>query len=266
AVEVRQYQSNRRRGAGAGRDHVVGRRARAAQVLVEDVDEYLVVGVGVHRRHKAGDHADAIVNRLHQRREAIGGARAVRNHRIGSLQLVVVDADDDGAVDILLARRRDDHFLRSGHQMRGCLFLAGEQASAFQHHIHFEILPGQLGGVALRAHLDAVTVHHHSLALHGHRAGKFPVHRVVARQVRIGLRVAKIVDRDELQVVFFPAFVVGSQYVAADAAVTVDGDSNGHARLLQVFLYFNTLFTAFTTLSTVKPKYSNSFAPGADSP
>ncbi len=90
------------------------------------------------------------------------------------------------------------------------------------------------------------------------------MYRVVARQVGVGLRVAEIVDGDELQVVLFPVFIVGSQDVAADAAVTVDGNSNANSG--SFFLYFNKLFTAFTALSTVKPKYSNSFAPGADSP
>src|SRR5438093_4974645 len=150
--------------------------------------------------------------------------------------------------------------------MRRGLFLAGEKPGAFEHRIHLQVLPRQLGRVALRTHLDAVAVHDHRFAFHGDRSGEFSVRGVVASQMRVGLRIAEVVDGDELQVVLFPAFIVGAQDVAADAAVTVDSDSNGHTRLLQVFPYFNTRFTAFTTLSTVKPKYSNSFAPGADSP
>src|SRR6266853_152726 len=70
----------------------------------------------------------------------------------------------------------------------------------------------------------------------GDRSGEFSVRGVVARQMRVGLRVAEIVDGDESQVVLFPALIVGAQDVAADAAVTVDGDSNGHARLLRFSL------------------------------
>src|SRR5471030_1948372 len=53
------------------------RHARSAQVLVVDVHQHLVVGVGVHRRHEAAHHADGIVQGLHQRREAVGGAGRV---------------------------------------------------------------------------------------------------------------------------------------------------------------------------------------------
>src|SRR5882672_4174899 len=139
--------------------------------------------------------------------------------------------------------------------MRRSLLLAREKAGALEHHVDLEVLPGQLGRAALRAHLDPVTVHDHGVARHGHGAGKFPVYGVVARQMRVGLGVAQIVDGDELQVVALPAFIVRAQDIAADAAVAVDGDSNAHAKLLR---YFKTLFAAFTTLSTVKPKCSNS--------
>ena len=50
---------------------------------------------------------------------------------------------------------------------------------------------------------------------------------VVARQVRIGLGLAEVVDRDDLDVVLLPAFVMRAQDVAADAAVTVDSDFDG---------------------------------------
>jgi hypothetical protein len=51
---------------------------------------------------------------------------------------------------------------------------------------------------------------------------------VVAGQVRIGLRVAQIVDRDDLDVVALAAFVVCTQHIAADAPVTVDGNLDRH--------------------------------------
>jgi hypothetical protein len=49
----------------------------------------------------------------------------------------------------------------------------------------------------------------------------------MARQVRVRLSVAEIVDRDDLQPVF-PGFVMSAQDVAADAAVPVDRDFDGH--------------------------------------
>jgi hypothetical protein len=47
--------------------------------------------------------------------------------------------------------------------------------------------------------------------------------------VRVGLGAAEIVDRDDGEIVLLPAFVVRAQNVAADAAVAVDRDFEGHA-------------------------------------
>ena len=82
AVQVRQHQADRGGGAGLGRDHVVAGGARPAQVLVEHVGQHLVVGERVDGVHQARDHADAVVDRLDQRREAVGGARGVGDHRV----------------------------------------------------------------------------------------------------------------------------------------------------------------------------------------
>src|SRR5690606_37116266 len=95
------------------------------------------------------------------------------------------------------------------------------------------------------------------VAFHRHLAGKASVRGVVLEQVRVGLRVAQVVDGDELQVVLPAAFVVRAQDVAADAAEAVDGDLEGHGI---------TLLTACSTCSAVKPKCLNSSPAGADSP
>ncbi|MNO07113.1 hypothetical protein D3C81_2291800 [compost metagenome] len=51
---------------------------------------------------------------------------------------------------------------------------------------------------------------------------------VVARQVRVRLGIAQVVDGDDFDIVLLATFIVGTQNVAADATVTVDGDANGH--------------------------------------
>jgi hypothetical protein len=47
--------------------------------------------------------------------------------------------------------------------------------------------------------------------------------------VRLGL--AEVVDRDDLDVVLLAALVVGAEHVAADAAIAVDGDFDGHGQI-----------------------------------
>ena len=52
--------------------------------------------------------------------------------------------------------------------------------------------------------------------------------RVVARQVRIDLGVAQIVDRHDLQLRALAALVQRAQHVAPDAAVAVDSNFQCH--------------------------------------
>ncbi len=82
AVQFRQHEADRGGRAGLGRDHAHRRGTRAAQVLVIDVGQHLVVGVRMHRRHQAADHADLVVQRLDQRRQAVGRARRIRDDRV----------------------------------------------------------------------------------------------------------------------------------------------------------------------------------------
>ena len=79
ALELRQHLADRRRRAGRRRDDRQRRRARAPQVLVRQVEQLLVVRVGVHRRHPALADAERLVQHLGDRREAVGRARRVRD-------------------------------------------------------------------------------------------------------------------------------------------------------------------------------------------
>jgi hypothetical protein len=78
------------------------------------------------------------------------------------------------------------------------LFLAGEQARALEHDVDAELAPRQLRRIALGQHADAVAVDDHVVAVDFDLARELAVRRVVARQVRVGLRVAEVVDRDDL--------------------------------------------------------------------
>ena len=65
----------------------------------------------------------------------------------------------------------------------------------------------------------------------GDLAGEAAVDQIEAQQVRIGLGRRQIVDGDDGQVLAV-ALDNCAQYVAADAAKSVDGDAYGHHRLL----------------------------------
>jgi hypothetical protein len=122
----------------------------------------------------------------------------------------------------------DDDLLRAALEVRGGLFLGGEEAGALENDVDVQVLPRQLRRVALRDHADAVAVHHHVVAVDLHRPGKLAVHRVVAREVGIRLGRAEVVQRHDREVVRLAALVMRAEDVAADAAVAIDGDADGH--------------------------------------
>ena len=63
------------------------------------VQQILVVGVGVHCRHETRHHAEGIIEDLDHRDEAVRRARGIRHHVVGRcVILIVVDADYEGCV------------------------------------------------------------------------------------------------------------------------------------------------------------------------
>jgi hypothetical protein len=228
AVQLRQHQADRGGGAGLGRDHAHRGRTGAAQVFVHHVRQHLVVGVGVDGGHQAGFQADGVVQRLDQRGQAVGGAGSVRDDGVGRLQHVLVDAEDDGGVDILAARCRDDDLLGAALQVGRSLFLGGEEAGALQHDVHAQLAPWDFGRVTLREHADRIAVDDHVVAFDRDGARELAVGGVVAGQVGVRLGIAEVVDRHDLDVLLFAAFVESAQDVAADAAITVDCNFDRH--------------------------------------
>src|SRR5690349_13274074 len=172
----------------------------------------------------------------------------------------MIDAVYDRAVDVLLAGGRDHHLLCPRLNVRAGLRLAGEETGALHDEVDAERFPRQLGGVALRHDLDAVVVDDDAVAVHAHRGREAPVRGVVLQQVGVGLGVAQVVDRDELQPVLLATFIVGPQHHASDASKTVDG------YLYHPLIHPKRLLTASATRSGVKPKCLKSSPAGADSP
>ena len=171
---------------------------------------------------------DLVVQHLDHRHQAVGGAGGVGDHGVAALQHLVIHAIDDGRIDVLTAGRGDHHLLRAAFEVRAGLGLAGEEPGALEHVLDPILAPRQLRRVALGEHADAVAVHDHVVAVDLDFAGEPAVHGVVARQVRIRLRVAQIVERDDLQFPGALALVEGAQHVASDAPVTIDADLDCH--------------------------------------
>src|ERR1700733_5373923 len=165
----------------------------------------------------------------------------------------MIDAVHDGGIDILAARRRDHDLLRAALQMGACLGAAREEAGALENEFGADLTPRQLRRIALREHADAIAVDDHRIALDAYFPREPAVHRVVARQVRIGLRVTQIIDGDDLDLAGALGVVQSAQNVAADAAVAVDSNLDWHMRPQP----FSSSSCFETILSGVKPKWGN---------
>jgi hypothetical protein len=85
-----------------------------------------------------------------------------------------------------------------------------------------------LVGITLREHADAIAVHHHRVTVDAYLARELAVGRVVARQVRVGVGITEIVDRDDLDFLCATALIKCAQHVAPDAPVTVDANLDCH--------------------------------------
>jgi hypothetical protein len=128
--------------------------------------------------------------------------------------------------------------LGAGAEMRGGLLLGGEQAGAFERNVDAELLPRQLGRIALGGDLDGAVADADGVALDRHGPGEAAVHRVETQQMRVGLDRPQVVDADDLDI-GAPGLGDGAQDVAADAAEPVDGNADSHgsrSRLIQSFM------------------------------
>jgi hypothetical protein len=103
-----------------------------------------------------------------------------------------------------------------------------EQACAFQDHIDTEITPGQLARVAFGKHFYAIAIDYEVTAFNLDFAGKLSVSGVETCQVSIGLGVAKIVQRNDLEFGGAARLVQRAQDVSTDAAISIDADFDCH--------------------------------------
>jgi len=82
-------------GAGAGRNHRHTGRAGTAEILMRKVQELLVVGIGMDRRHDTVLDPEIFQQHFGDRRQAVRRARRVRDDVMGfGVELVFVHPED----------------------------------------------------------------------------------------------------------------------------------------------------------------------------
>ena len=190
---------------------------------MRQVQDALVVGVGVDGGHEPAPDPEPLVEDLGERREAVGRARRVGEDRV-LLRVVgpVVDAHADGEIGAL-GGCGDDHFLRAGLEVLRRLVAIGEEAAALEDEVDAELLPREPGGIPLGEDAHLPPVDDEGVALGADVAREHPVHGIELEEVGERLRVGDVVDGDELE---RGLVETGPQHVPADAAETVDADAD----------------------------------------
>ena len=182
-----------------GGDDVHGRGPGAVGVLVDLVGHALVVGVGVDGGHQALDDPERLVQDLGHRGQAVGRARGVGDDPVGGLERVVVDAQNDGGVELVLGGGREDHLIGAGVDVLLEVGLLGEPAGQLQGHLAAQGLPREVGRVLLGGDLDVLAVD--DQAAFGGLDGplELALDAVVLEQQSKVLGVREVVDRDDIE-------------------------------------------------------------------
>src|SRR5690606_3086925 len=132
------------------------------------------------------------------------------------------------SVDVFASRGRNNHLVGTRLQVGAGLLLGREKAGALEHDIDLELGPGQFGGIALCKYPDAVAVDNDRVAVDLYGARELTVRRVVLSEMRVDFGGAEVVDGNDFNVVLLPAFIMCAQNIAANTAVAIDGDADGH--------------------------------------
>ena len=192
---------------------------------MRQVEDLLVVRVGVDRGHQAALDPEVVEQHLGDRGEAVRGAGGVgEDEMLRRVERLLVDAHDEGGV-LPLRRGGDDHALRARRDMLPGAVPVRVPAGGLDDDLDPQPAPRQIGGVLAREDLDLLAVHHDGVFLHLHGRLEAAVHGVVLQEVGQGLRVGDVVDGHDPE---RGILVRGAEEVAADPPEPVDADVDGH--------------------------------------
>ena len=193
-----------------------------------EVEQALVVGVGVDRGHHSLPEAELLVEHLDHRSETVGGAGGVREDVVGVGPVaVLVHAHHDGQV-LALRRGGDDHLAGAGGEVLSGVLAGGEDAGGLDDDADSQPIPAEGGGVAFAEDPDppfrtARRGGHDLVPFDRDRALEGTGHRVVFQEVGQGGGIGQVVDGDDLDV---RVVLDRAEDVPSDPAESVDADAH----------------------------------------
>ena len=141
----------------------------------------------------------------------------------------VVDTDDERCV-LVLGGRGDDDLLRTGLDVGLGGVGVGEETGRLDDDVDVVLTPGEVLRVPLRGDDDALAADDDGLVVVVDILAEAAEDGVELQQVRQGLVVGQVVDRDNLDV--GAALEDGAEVVASDTTEAVDAYTNRHCDLL----------------------------------
>src|SRR6185437_6801361 len=219
AFQFRNHQVQRLGGAGGGGNHAQSGGAGTAQVLVREIQDDLVVGVGVDGGHAYAYDLEGVIHHLGNGRQTVGGAGRVANNAVFSgIVNLLVHPQHEGDV-LVLGGGGDNNLLHRTTQMLFGVLGVGEAPGGFQHHLRAHRVPGQLGRIFFRKHAEAAAVHANAVGAGADIVAQVAQDGIVLQQVGQGFGIGKVVDRHKFDVSVIEG---GAQHVAPDAPESVD--------------------------------------------
>jgi hypothetical protein len=181
-----------------GGDDVLGGCPAAPEVLVGDIGETLIVGIGVDRGHEAPLDPELIVEDLDDRCQAVGGARGVGDDLVVFAQILVVDSKDHGGTQFVLCGNGEDHTLGPGLDVLRHGMLGAEHAGGFDDDIDSEFLPREFSRIHDGEQLHPMASGRQMAVVQYYLAGELAHDGVVLEQIGGHLVVGEVVDRNDL--------------------------------------------------------------------
>jgi len=222
---LRDYQFEGLGCTGGAGDHVDGSSAGAAEVLVREIEDDLVIGVAMNGGHDAAYDAEVLKKDFDYGCEAVGGAARVGDYVVlGGVILAVVHTEDDGDV-FVGGRSGDDDLLDGGAEVGFGLGGIGEVSGGLYDDFCTGGCPVELRGVALSEHLEGFAVDGDGVLTSGDFVLQVAEDRVVLEKMREDRGAGEVVDGNELD---FGIAQSCAENVTADSAEAVDSNLDCH--------------------------------------
>src|SRR5216683_1402868 len=146
-------------GAGGAGNHIDGGGAGTAQVLVRQVEEFLIVGVRVDGGHGAAVDAESFLENFGDGSEAVGGAGSVGNDLVlCRIVGLVIHTEDESRIGAI-GGRGDEHFLYGRAKMLVGIHAFGKEARRFDNDIRADRSPIDFSGILGLENLEAFPLH-----------------------------------------------------------------------------------------------------------